>query len=74
VRVAVVVEQCWHRVPGGTARAVVDQVAAVSATGRVQQVGVAARHRRPPPEPWRPALPIRHLPLPRAALYRTWHP
>jgi glycosyltransferase involved in cell wall biosynthesis len=73
VRVAVVVEQCWHRVPGGTAGAVVDQVAAVSATGRVRQVGVAARHRHPPPEPWRPAIPIRHLPLPRAALYRTWH-
>ena len=73
MRVAVVVEQCWHRVPGGTAGAVVDQVAAVAATGRVRQVGVAARHRHPPPEPWRPAIPIRHLPLPRAALYRTWH-
>jgi glycosyltransferase involved in cell wall biosynthesis len=73
VRVAVVVEQCWHRVPGGTAGAVVDQVAAVAATGRVDQVGVAARHTRPPAEPWRPAIPIRHLPLPRAVLYRTWH-
>jgi glycosyltransferase involved in cell wall biosynthesis len=73
VRVAVVVEQCWHRVPGGTAGAVVDQVAAVTATGRVEQVGVAAHHSRPPAEPWRPAIPVRHLPLPRAALYRTWH-
>ena len=73
MRVAVVVEQCWHRVPGGTAGAVVDQVAAVAATGRVDQIGVAARHRHPPPAPWRPAIPIRHLPLPRAALYRTWH-
>jgi glycosyltransferase involved in cell wall biosynthesis len=73
VRVAVVVEQCWHRVPGGTAGAVIDQVAAVAVTGRVEQVGVAARHTRPPAEPWRPAIPVRHLPLPRAALYRTWH-
>jgi glycosyltransferase involved in cell wall biosynthesis len=73
VRVAVVVEQCWHRVPGGTAGAVVDQVAAVAATGRVEQVGVAARHGHAPPEAWRPAIPIRHLPLPRAVLYRTWH-
>ncbi|MGH9289523.1 MAG: glycosyltransferase, partial [Acidimicrobiales bacterium] len=73
MRVAVVVEQCWHRVPGGTAGAVVDQVAAVATTGRVEQVGVAARHARPPAEPWRPAIPIRQLPLPRAVLYRTWH-
>ena len=73
MRVAVVVEQCWHRVPGGTAGAVVDQVAAMAKTGRVQQVGVAALHRHPPPEPWRPAIPIHHLALPRAALYRTWH-
>ena len=42
MRVAVVVEQCWHRVPGGTAGAVVDQVAAVAATGRVEQVGAPA--------------------------------
>lgn len=73
MRVAVVVEQCWHRVPGGTAGAVIDQVAAVAVTGRVEQIGVAARHTRPPAEPWRPAIPVRHLPLPRAALYRTWH-
>ena len=73
MRAAVVIEQCWHRVPGGTASAVLDQLAAVAATGRVDQVGVAARHRRPPPEPWRPPVPVRHLPLPRQALYRSWH-
>jgi glycosyltransferase involved in cell wall biosynthesis len=73
VRVAVVVEQCWHRVPGGTAGAVVDQVAAVAATGRVDQVGVAARHSRPPDDPWRPGIPVSHLPLPRAVLYPAWH-
>ena len=49
MRAAVVIEQCWHRVPGGTATAVLDQVAAVAATGRVDQVGVAARHRRAAP-------------------------
>ena len=31
MRAAVVIEQCWHRVPGGTASAVIDQVAAVAA-------------------------------------------
>jgi glycosyltransferase involved in cell wall biosynthesis len=73
MRAAVVIEQCWHRVPGGTATAALAQVAAVAATGRVDQVGVAARHPGPPPEPWRPAIPVRHLPLPRPVLYRTWH-
>ena len=73
MRAAVVIEQCWHRVPGGTASAVIDQVAAVAATGRVEQVGVAARHTQPPPDVWRPALPVHHLPLPRLALYWSWH-
>jgi len=73
MRAAVVIEQCWHRVPGGTATATLAQVAAVAATGRVDQVGVAARHPDPPPEPWRASIPVRHLPLPRLALYRTWH-
>ncbi len=73
MRAAVVIEQCWHRVPGGTASAVIEQVAAVAAAGRVDQVGVAARHAEPPPEAWRPAIPVRHLALPRLVLYRTWH-
>jgi glycosyltransferase involved in cell wall biosynthesis len=73
MRAAVVIEQCWHRVPGGTATAVIDQVAAVAATGRVEQVGVAARHAQPPPDAWRPALPVHHLPLPRLPLYWSWH-
>jgi hypothetical protein len=73
MRVAVVIEQCWHRVPGGTASATLDQIAAVAATGRVDQTGVAARHRKPAPAAWRPEIPVRHLPLPRQALYRSWH-
>src|SRR5690606_32371526 len=73
MRVAVVIEQCWHRVPGGTARAALEQIAAVAAAGGVDQVGVADRHRRPPAPAWRPAIPVRHLPLPRLALYRSWH-
>jgi glycosyltransferase involved in cell wall biosynthesis len=73
MRAAVVVEQCWHRVPGGTARAALEQVEAVAAIGRVEQVGVAARHAEPPPEPFRPTIPVRHLALPRRLLYETWH-
>jgi glycosyltransferase involved in cell wall biosynthesis len=73
VRVAVVLEQCWHRVPGGTARAALEQVRAVSDTRRVDQVGLAAYHRKLPPEAWRPTIPVRHLPLPRKALYEAWN-
>ncbi|MFP3902025.1 MAG: glycosyltransferase family 4 protein [Acidimicrobiia bacterium] len=84
MRVAVVLEQCWHRVPGGTARAALEQVAAVASRGRdageastpaddLVQVGVAARHAGPPPDPWRPTIPVRHLGLPRRLLYPAWH-
>jgi glycosyltransferase involved in cell wall biosynthesis len=73
MRAAVVIEQCWHRVPGGTASAVLEQVSAVAATGQVDQVGVAARHGEPAPEAWRPTIPVRHVPLPRLALYQAWH-
>lgn len=73
VRVAVTLEQCWHRVPGGTARATLDAAAAVAERGDVDQVGVAAIHRRPAPEDWAPPIPVRSLPLPRLLLYESWH-
>jgi glycosyltransferase involved in cell wall biosynthesis len=72
MRVAVTLEQCWHRVPGGTARATLDTVAAVVAHGGVDQVGVTAWHRRPAPPPWSPPIEVRSLPLPRVALYDAW--
>ncbi len=80
---AVTLEQCWHRVPGGTARAALESCRALlaPATGDdghppgegITQIGVAARHRRPPPPPWVPPIPVRMLPLPRLALYEAWH-
>ena len=55
MRVAVTLEQCWHRVPGGTA------VAALEVARRlrpvVEQVGVAAYHRRPAAPPFEPPAP-----------------
>jgi glycosyltransferase involved in cell wall biosynthesis len=72
MRVAVTLEQCWHRVPGGTARATLDTIAAVSARGGVDQIGVSAWHRQPPPEAWQPSIPVRALPLPRLLLYDAW--
>lgn len=73
LRVAVTVEQCWHRVPGGTATSTLGFLGALATSGEVQPVGVAARHASPPPGPFVPPVPVRHLPLPRLALYETWH-
>lgn len=72
-RVAVVLEQCWHRVPGGTAVSALRIAEAVEATGDVDQVGVAANHRHMPADPWVPTIPVRHLGIPRPLLYESWH-
>ncbi|MDQ3953414.1 MAG: glycosyltransferase family 4 protein [Actinomycetota bacterium] len=73
LRVALTIEQCWHDVPGGTAVAALGMARGVETTGDAGVVGVAAAHRRPPPEPWVPPFEVRHLPLPRPALYESWH-
>jgi glycosyltransferase involved in cell wall biosynthesis len=73
MRVALTLEQCWHRVPGGTAVAALGLVRELARRPEVELVGVAAAHRAPPAEPWQPAIATRHLPLPRIALYESWH-
>ena len=70
---AVTLEQCWHRVPGGTATSILETVAALKERPDLEVVGVAARHAEPPPAPFQPAVTVSHLPLPRLALYETWH-
>ena len=73
IRVAAVVEQCWHRIPGGTAVAAVHTLNALNSVGGVSLVGVAARHRHPPPEELTPAFGVLQLPMPRRVLYDSWH-
>ncbi|MGH9246392.1 MAG: glycosyltransferase family 4 protein [Acidimicrobiales bacterium] len=73
MRVAVTVEQAWHPVPGGIGVSTVELLGALRNRAALDLVGVAARHREPPAEPWRPPIPVRHLPLPRVALYDAWH-
>jgi glycosyltransferase involved in cell wall biosynthesis len=72
MRVAVTLEQCWHQVPGGTARAALDTIDAVRAGGGVDQIGVSAWHRAAAPSAWRPSIQVRSLPLPRNLLYDSW--
>ena len=73
VRVALTLEQCWHRVPGGTAVAAIGMARALEGGGRVEPIGVAARHSDPAPAEWRPPIEVAHLSLPRLALYESWH-
>lgn len=72
-RVAVTLEQCWHAVPGGTARAALGSVDALGRFTDLEMIGVSARHRRPPAAPWVPSIPVAQLALPRLALYESWH-
>jgi glycosyltransferase involved in cell wall biosynthesis len=73
LRVAVTLEQCWHEVPGGTASSALETVRALQRRDDVEIVGVSARHRKLPPEPWTPTVPMYQLPLTRTALYEYWH-
>jgi glycosyltransferase involved in cell wall biosynthesis len=73
LRVAVTLEQCWHKVPGGVARAALESVRSIEGDPTIEQIGVSAWHRQPPPEPWTPTIPVRALPMPRRALYESWH-
>ncbi len=71
---AVTLEQCWNRVPGGTARAAVETVAALTAGHpELDLIGVSALHGRAPRLPYSPSIPVRSLGLPRLALYESWH-
>jgi glycosyltransferase involved in cell wall biosynthesis len=72
VRVAYTLEQCWHRIPGGTAVAALRTAAAILARGDAELIGVAGRHRRPPEPEWRPPVECRQLPLAGPWLYEAW--
>ena len=73
IRVAMTLEQCWHRVPGGTAIAAIGMARALAASPELDPVGVAARHRNAAPVQWAPPIRVDQLPLPRLALYESWH-
>lgn len=72
VRVAYSLEQCWHRVPGGTAVSAVHVAHALAARGDVEVVPFAGRHSQPPRIPIGLATPVITLPFGRPLLYETW--
>lgn len=72
MHVASVVEQCWHKVPGGTARATVSTLDAMTRLNLGRFTGIAARHRTAP-QLATPQIPTVYSRLPRPALYESWH-
>ena len=72
-RVAAVVEQSWHRVPGGTAVSTVRTLDAIDRLDSIEVIGVAARHPNVAPPDVRPGVQVAHLPLPRLWMYEFWH-
>jgi glycosyltransferase involved in cell wall biosynthesis len=74
VRVAYTVEQCWHRVPGGTAVAALEVARELVESPDVDVRFVAGRHSEAPPAVWTPPGPVHHLGRPWSGplLYEAW--
>ena len=72
LRVSMTVEQCWHRVPGGTATSILGLCAALGRRDDVDVIGVAARHDAPPTAGFEPPVEVRHLRWSQRALYLGW--
>jgi glutamate/tyrosine decarboxylase-like PLP-dependent enzyme len=72
VRVAYTLEQCWHKVPGGTAVSALRIAEAMDAQADIRLIGVAGRHHHLPDDPWTPPIPVAHLPIASPWLYQWW--
>ena len=72
VRVGYTLEQCWHRVPGGTAVAALEVAREISRVRPdVSLVGVAGRHTHAPSSSFVPPVEVQHLPVGGGLLYET---
>jgi glycosyltransferase involved in cell wall biosynthesis len=72
MRVAFTMEQCWHRVPGGTATSINRLASAMDDQEDIRLIGVAGRHRKLPEESFEPPIPVAQLPLRSPLLYEAW--
>ena len=72
VRVAYTLEQCWHRVPGGTATAALEVARAMPDVRRdVQLLGVSGRHTDDPAVDFDVSMDVAGLPVAGPLLYET---
>lgn len=72
MRVAYTLEQCWHRVPGGTGISAIEVAKELTQIDGLDLVGVAGRHRRPPTEGFLPPVKVAALPFGGPVLYEMW--
>lgn len=72
MRIAYTLEQCWHRVPGGTGIAAIEVARELALRSDVEVIGVAGRHRHPPTDGFAPPIAVSSLPIGRPLLYRSW--
>jgi glycosyltransferase involved in cell wall biosynthesis len=72
VRVGYTLEQCWHRVPGGTAVAALEIAREIpSVRSDVVLVGIAGKHSTAPASAFMPSIEVQHLPLAGGLLYES---
>ena len=73
IKVAYLIEQCWHRVPGGTAVTAVNLAEEMCRLEGIDLVGIAANHKKNPKKPIPESMTIVNSKLPRQILYETWN-
>ena len=72
MRVAYSLEQCWHRVPGGTATAAIEVARALPSLRRdIELIGFSGRHTNQPQNAYQPPIGVRQLNLSGALLYES---
>ena len=65
-------EQCWHRVPGGTATAAIEVARVLPSLRRdIELVGFAGRHNAAPQDAYQPPITVQQLCLSGPLLYET---
>ena len=72
IKVAYLIEQCWHRVPGGTAVTAVNLAEEMCRLEGIDLVGIAANHRKNPKKLIPESMTIVNSKLPRQILYEMW--
>lgn len=70
--IAYTLEQCWHRVPGGTGISAIEVARELALRSDAQVVGVAGRHRHPPTVGFVPPISVNSLPIGGPVLYESW--
>ena len=73
IKVAYLIEQCWHRVPGGTAVTAVNLAEEMCRLEGIDLVGIAANHRKNPKKLIPESMTIVNSKLPRQILYEMWN-